>query len=348
MLGAHVLARSPSHLIPQLELVRRHEPLRLLAVWRRSNVSDWIICATSPSTAARRTLRSEQSSAQEEGERSYTAGAVAHPLTRIQWMIATLRRLERVLAMFGFSPSVGLATLVALPRFRRQRRAYLAAAGPRPEIPIGRLLPCLGDDGTEAGALHGYFYQDLIVAQKVHTRSPRRHIDVGSRLDGFVANVASFREIEVVDIRPLEVLFPGIKFLRADAMVPGALPRAAADSVSCLHALEHFGLGRYGDPVDPDGHRKGFANLVEMCEPGGIIYLSVPMGPTRVEFNGQRVFSAGYVLALASEHGLEPVGFSYIDDEEVPHVDEPLSPEEVARSFGCMTGCGIFELRKPA
>jgi hypothetical protein len=37
----------------------------------------------------------------------------------------------------------------------------------------------------------------------------------------------------------------------------GSTPDGYCDSLSCLHALEHFGLGRYGDPIDPRGHEKG-------------------------------------------------------------------------------------------
>jgi hypothetical protein len=35
----------------------------------------------------------------------------------------------------------------------------------------------------------------------IHKLNPVRHIDIGSRIDGFVANVAAFRKIEVLDVR---------------------------------------------------------------------------------------------------------------------------------------------------
>ena len=49
------------------------------------------------------------------------------------------------------------------------------------------------------------------------------------------------------------------------------------DSISCLHALEHFGLGRYNDPLDPNGHLKGFNNMVKMLKRGGKLYISFPI-----------------------------------------------------------------------
>lgn len=59
-------------------------------------------------------------------------------------------------------------------------------------------MPCLSDALEPSGSASGhYFHQDLLVARKVFERQPRKHVDVGSRIDGFVAHVAAFREIEV-------------------------------------------------------------------------------------------------------------------------------------------------------
>jgi Caenorhabditis protein of unknown function, DUF268 len=95
------------------------------------------------------------------------------------------------------------------------------------------------------------------------------------------------------------------------------------DSV-CLHALEHFGLWRYGDPVDPHGHLKGFRNLRRILQAGGTCYLSVPMGPQRTEFDSQRVFSLDYLLRMVSD-GFHVERFSYVDDAGPLHEDLALS-----------------------
>jgi hypothetical protein len=76
------------------------------------------------------------------------------------------------------------------------------------------------------------------------------------------------------------------------------------DSLSCLHALEHFGLGRYGDPIDPSGHEKGVRNMAALLKPGGTFYLSTPIGRERVEFNANRVFDPRTILRLAEASGL--------------------------------------------
>ena len=208
---------------------------------------------------------------------------------------------------------------------------------------ITRRYIILSDYTAAAGVAEGhYFHQDLLVASLIHAHAPRRHIDVGSRIDGFVAHVAAFRPIEVIDIRPLpDTGHPNIAFLQADLMEATTLP--SADSVSCLHALEHFGLGRYGDPIDPMGHRKGFANLTRMVSAGGVLYVSFPIGRSNsVAFNAHRIFHRAEILNwLPGDVSLG--GFSYVDDAGKLHRDATLKSAE-----GLRYGCGIYSLHKAA
>ena len=115
---------------------------------------------------------------------------------------------------------------------------------------------------TKAGVHSGqYFHQDLLVASYIFNKNPKRHIDIGSRIDGFVAHVASFRKIEVFDIRnTTQSVHKNMIFHQVDMMVNSSAE--ITDSLSCLHAIEHFGLGRYGDTVDITGHIKGIDNLI--------------------------------------------------------------------------------------
>lgn len=68
--------------------------------------------------------------------------------------------------------------------------------------------------------------------------------------------------------------------------------------------LEHFGLGRYGDTIDPNGYKTGFANLASLLRPGARFYLSTPIGQERVEFNANWVFDPATILGLAHSSGL--------------------------------------------
>ena len=215
-----------------------------------------------------------------------------------------------------------------------------------PEFPIKKSFPCLYDKFGNAGNTYShYFIQDLYVAQKIFNNNPVKHVDIGSRVDGFVAHIASFREIELLDIRKMESSIPNIIFTQIDLMDEENVPTNFCDSISCLHALEHFGLGRYGDKIDPDGHLKGFHNITKMLKTNGIFYFSVPMGRQRIEFNAHRVFGMPYLLNWVSVD-YDITSFSYIEDKGVLHRDVELVGEDVKSSFGCDCGCAIFELRK--
>ncbi len=212
---------------------------------------------------------------------------------------------------------------------------------------LGYFKPCLDDKYDKSGMAKGhYFHQDLLVASKIFKNEPLHHIDVGSRVDGFVAHVASFRKISVLDIRKLDSSTENINFLQADMMA--SLPEVlinSCDSLSCLHALEHFGLGRYGDKIDWNGHSSGFNNLMLLLKQGGRFYFSVPIGKQRIEFNAHRVFSIKYLLGLF-EGKLKLIDFSYVDDNGDLHQAAYLDETSVEDNFGCSFGCGIFELIK--
>jgi SAM-dependent methyltransferase len=210
----------------------------------------------------------------------------------------------------------------------------------------GMPYPCLGDRFSQSGSAEGvYFHQDLFVAQRIFKRNPERHIDIGSRVDGFVAHVASFREIEVMDVRELSSVSKNIFFQQADLMdeLDSSLVESC-DSLSCLHALEHFGLGRYGDPICRDGFLRGWENLRRILKPGGILYFSVPLGIARVEFNAHRVFSVEQLKKLI-EGKYELLEFSCVDDNGTFYEDRLLD-DGLADNFGCWFGCAILELRK--
>ena len=202
---------------------------------------------------------------------------------------------------FGVDPRKMLRSLRGLPRYVRDYLRFRSGYSGRLEF-----LPCLHDWYEQGGATKlEYFWQDLLVARKIFETRPERHVDVGSRVDGFVAHVASFREIEVFDVRPISTEIPGVIFKRADFMQPATGMNDYCDSLSCLHALEHFGLGRYGDPIDPKGFERGFANMATLLKQGGVFYLSVPVGTSRVEFNGQRVLEPQAIIRLALDNSLD-------------------------------------------
>ena len=259
-----------------------------------------------------------------------------------------LKGLYNILVMFGFDPRKTLYSLMGLVLYFKDLKFFMKQKKTSAvEFPFGKPYPCLGDRFSESGFASGhYFHQDLLVARRVHLNNPVLHVDIGSRVDGFVAHLASFRALEVFDIRPLTIAIPNITFKQADLM--GDLQNeltSYCDSISCLHALEHFGLGRYGDPINYTGHINGFNNLGKILKEGGKFYFSVPIGQQRIEFNAHRVFSLQFLLNLFHEK-YRIDHFSFVDDSGNLHEDIELRSDGVSNNFGCTYGCGIFELTK--
>ena len=215
-----------------------------------------------------------------------------------------------------------------------------------------RLVPCLHDRYEEGGAVENeYFWQDLLVARWIYAASPLRHVDVGSRVDGFVAHVAAFREIEVFDVRPITAVVPGVTFKQADLMSAEFVEMYCeegdgyCDSLSCLHAIEHFGLGRYGDPIDVNGYQCGMANLAKLLRPKGTFYLATPIGEERVEFNANWVFDPHTIISCAKANGLMLEKLTVVNSQAGPE-EIILDEESLLRLANSEYNLGIFIFKK--
>lgn len=250
--------------------------------------------------------------------------------------------LRAILRNAGIRPDRLIRAIRDWPGYARERTAFRRMPG-ADDMPWGRELPILGERDESSGSLGAYFHQDLTVARWIHEATPRRHVDVGSRLDGFIGSLAVFREVEVIDIRPQDQMVRNVRFHQLDLMAE--LPAEwiqCTDSLSCLHTIEHFGLGRYGDRIDPAGHLKGIERLQAMVAPGGMLYLSTQIGRERIEFNAHRVFAPTTVLSWFSQEW-EIERSAVIDD--ACQVSEGTG-SGIFIEVDCVTGVGIVAVRK--
>lgn len=255
-----------------------------------------------------------------------------------------IRLLDRQSYATGWQPRVLIRTLLELPAFLKDIRSYQRSDDRESRFPItaGNLFPILTDRRANAGFAGGhYFYQDLWAARKIFEANPQEHVDIGSRVDGFIAHLLSFRSVKVVDIRPLKSDIPYLTFVQDDATELAAFADNSVISLSSLHVAEHFGLGRYGDPIDPHACFKFMKALQRVLAVEGKLYFSVPVGRERVEFNAHRVFAPTTILETFS--ALELVSFALVrdDDSFCEHANPYFIPESEY-------ACGLFEFVKRA
>lgn len=213
---------------------------------------------------------------------------------------------------------------------------------------MGFAYPVLTDYRQNAGANSGHYYhQDLYIAKKIHQNRPDFHLDIGSRIDGFVAHLLSFGQKTVLgDVRPLvdndENLFSIIIDL---SILPTTPVKTQYLSISSLHVVEHVGLGRYGDKVDPAGHIKAIQHLSLLLAKGGVLYLSFPISSqSRIEFNAHRVISIAEAYEIFVDAGLTVIDFAYVDDKGDLNEVNSLDSIDIVNSYDLHYGCGIWTL----
>jgi len=251
-------------------------------------------------------------------------------ISNIKWVLIN---------QYGLNPKKFLRGLTSLIRFRKDyilfKKNYKG---------IINIQPCLHDWYDSAGDTSSeYFIQDLHVAQLITSNNPLKHVDVGSRIDGFVSNIASSREVEIFDIRTIKNQFKNIKYRQCDIMNTDERYENYTDSLSCLHSLEHFGLGRYGDPIDPNGYIAAFNNLVKMVKSNGIFYLSVPLGKELVEFNANRIFSITTIINLANENNLSLKNLYTVSKGELLEINYSKEIEDRLNKIPYILGIFVFK-----
>lgn len=218
---------------------------------------------------------------------------------------------------------------------------------------IGVPYICLGDHRSQAGEASGhYFHQDLIIANEIFKRKPNIHFDIGSRVDGFIAHLISFEQkIIIGDIRNLNFKNKYVKYKKIDLSSPFKINSKSAmlkkyESLSCLHVIEHIGLGRYGDQINPLGFINALENLSLLLQNNGILYLSHPCSETRVEFNGHYVFSINYIYPIFKRFNLSFMEIHLIDDQGAYIFKSNSIKKAINISKKFQYGCAIWLLKK--
>ncbi|MCR5877640.1 DUF268 domain-containing protein [Phenylobacterium sp. J367] len=228
--------------------------------------------------------------------------------------------------------------------YTEQFKALIAQAQttrPRFDLRWENRMAILREDTANTEFDRHYIYHLAWAVRLMRRLNPRRHVDFSSSLY-FPAMASAWHEIEFCDIRPPELELPGLT-LRKENLMQLSFADGSLPSVSCMHVLEHVGLGRYGDPLDYDGDLKGMRELARVTAPGGDLLVVVPVGAAAViQFNAHRIYRFADVPEIFARD------FDVVEQVLIPEkgpaglVPSP-TVDQLARE---RYGCGCYWLRK--
>ena len=206
-------------------------------------------------------------------------------------------------------------------------------------------LPCrwrdryiIAGEATATTAFDGtYVFHIAWASRIISVLRPEKHIDISSSLY-FVTTLSAFVPVDFYDYRPVELNLSGLTSFFGD--VTGlSFADNSIKSLSCLHVIEHIGLGRYGDPLDPQGDIKAAQELIRVLSPDGCLLIAVPVGRQRLQFNAHRIYNVEQVIKMFSP--LELNSFALIDDHNQFTLDADFEIANIQKY-----GCGCFCFRK--
>ena len=224
-------------------------------------------------------------------------------------------------------------------RFRELSRA----AGARFDLDWADRLPCLDDRTAATGFDRHYVYHTAWAARVLARLRPTLHVDIASSLY-FVSIASAFVPARYYEYRPVDLQLPG---LTCDAADLTSLPFAdrSIQSLSCMHVVEHVGLGRYGDELDPDGDVKAMRELARVLAPAGNLLFVVPVGRPRVQFNAHRIYGFDHVREAFAD--LDLVEFALVPDRGSADGSALICNATQEQSDRQRYGCGCFWFRRP-
>jgi len=229
-----------------------------------------------------------------------------------------------------------LKGVFALGRFVGEYRRFRQLGNnPNFKTAANYLYPCLIDRTERTPVEPVYFFQDTWAARKIFEMRPSHHYDVGSHVVT-VGIISQFTPVTMVDLRPISVRLENLHF-EYGSILELPFPDNSIESLSSLCVIEHIGLGRYGDPLDPWGSEKAARELQRVLKPGGHLLISAPVDAgCRIYFNAHRTFTPQYMIEIFD--GLKLVEELYIYGTRVQESYDSAS------GFGT----GLFHFQKPA
>ncbi len=195
------------------------------------------------------------------------------------------------------------------------------------------IRPCIYDKTETTTIDYIYFYQDAWCAKKIFENKPSHHFDIASKVD-LVGIISQFTPTTMIDIRPVDVHLKNLSFIKGD-ITNLPIKNNSVASLSSICVIEHIGLGRYGDALDPFGTENAVKELTRVMEHDGNLYISLPIDSrNKIYFNAHRAFTPEYVYRLFKNF--------VIAEEKYIYGDRIYDTYDISKGFGT----GLYHFKK--
>ena len=186
---------------------------------------------------------------------------------------------------------------------------------------INYFWPVYFEDKGFCSELSDYSILSFLVIRDIFLKKNLKHFDIGSSVEMFILPLsATGIKVTLLDIRKtnfldnFEVKNRVFDACKLDERNLSLFKKERIRSLSCIHAIEHFGLGRYGDQIDPKAQEKFIFNVSKILSKNAIFYLGIPIGNNEIYFNSHRLMSLDFYINLVSRFfevdsifGIDPI-----------------------------------------
>lgn len=181
-------------------------------------------------------------------------------------------------------------------------------------------------------------YECSFAAYHLSQLGPQRILDIGSYRQ-FIIGLLSHYQVTTIDVRTRNAISANENVLTCDAKNLD-VPDNSFDAVVSLSAVEHFGLGRYGDEFDLDADKKACTEMVRVLRPGGrlIFTTTITRAKPSIAFNAHRIYDYDMIRTLCHD-------LVCIDEKFYSHrAKDFCDPEDVTMELGVWdVYCGCLE-----
>ncbi len=206
---------------------------------------------------------------------------------------------------------------------------------PRFKVNLKDFHPQIKDRLVKTNIDTHYIYHTSWAARKVKEINPKKHVDISSSLY-FCGIVSTFIPIDFYDYRPADLKLSNLTSRQAD-LFKLQFNDNSIESLSCMHTVEHIGLGRYGDKIDPNGDLQAISELKRVLAKGASLLFVVPVGQAKIEFDAHRIYSYEQISEYFKDLTLKE--FSLITDNG-DFIENATINQACDQKYGC--GCFWF------